>query len=57
MLQKIPEMQSLTEHQKYKYVPGEVPQTPISPLQNTYVLGRQNKAESGASEIPRKGLD
>jgi hypothetical protein len=57
MLQKIPEMLSLIEHQKYKRFLGEDSRPSYVPHKSLTCWGNGKEAKIGASEAPQKRLE
>jgi hypothetical protein len=57
MLQKIPEMLSLTEHQKYKRFLGEDSRPSYFPHKTLTCWGNRKEGKIGASEAPQKRLE
>jgi hypothetical protein len=57
MLQKIPEMLSLIEHQKYKRFLGEDSGPSYFPHKSLTCWGNGTEGKIGASEAPQKRLE
>jgi hypothetical protein len=57
MLQKIPEMLSLIEHQKYKRFLGEDSRPSYFPHKSLTCWGNGKEGKIGASEAPQKRLE
>ena len=57
MLQKIPEILSLIEHQKYKRFLGEDTRLSYFPHKTLTCWGNGKEGKNGASEAPQKRLE